>query len=181
MAAEIVDMNLFSLERAVDRTRKAWAERFPEELTIETRLIDLSDRTLLELSRPGMEVMSLIHGLVMAVFGLGRPAKFDYLEPAKKLEVLDAALFLGDQIRWECLRRLGWVEAFPGREYPLVELVRDFKKIKAEFEPRFPRPLPDHPKYAEYERRLPYDGEAVLRSMIPAGLAEFSRRCENQD
>ncbi|MEW5722052.1 MAG: hypothetical protein AB1896_03030 [Thermodesulfobacteriota bacterium] len=171
--SKVVDLYEFAAGRAAARGRRLWEARFPEKLDRHTSLKDLSDRTLLTLARLGPEIMLVINDLIMGAFDLGPGAKFDHLDSGEKMKVLDASLFLIDQIRWECLRRLGWVSGFAGEEYPVVDLVMKHEKIKTEFRPRFPRLSENHPRYSEFLRRRDLDGEAMIRSMIPGALDLF--------
>ncbi len=173
---EVVSIKEFNTRKAIERAQGRWRKIFPEELTNRTMTADLSDMTLLRMARLDEDVTALLYDLIMAVLGLGPGAKFHHLMGEPKLRVLDANLFFIDQIRWECMRRLGWLTGFPGEEYPLVELIMDCREIKAGFSPPFPRLAPSHPDYDEFLRRGNLDGESLVRGLIPAALAAFGDR-----
>lgn len=173
---KVVDLKQFSSNRAVARTQKRWNALFPEELSTETSLGDLSDRTILTLANLGREVMNVFYDLIMGLLDYDPKLGFDDLEGRDKMRVLDASLFLIDQVRWECLKRVGWVSGFAAEKYAIVELVLHNESIKKEFQPRFPNLNPSHPNYSEFLRRQNIDGEAMIRSMIPAALAAFNLR-----
>jgi len=113
--------------------------------------------------------------VIMGFLGLGPGIKFNYLPAADKLQVLDVYLFIGDQIRWECMRRLGWVEGFAGEKHPLLDLILNSGRIKREFLPRYPGLTRRHPDYDEYMKRRQFEGEAVVRRLIPESLAAFEK------
>ena len=173
---KVVELKQFSSNRAVARTQKRWKLLFPEELTPVTKLGDLSDRTILKLANLGRDVMDVFYDLIIGLLDYDPKLGFDDLEGRDKMRVLDASLFIIDQVRWECLKRVGWVSGFAAEEYALVELVLDNDTIKKEFQPRFPNLNPSHPNYGEFLRRQHIDGEAMIRSMIPAALAAFNLR-----
>lgn len=174
--SNVTDIKDFSTRRAVERSRGLWRKHFPEEWTNRTRLADLSDQTLLKLARLGEDMTTVLYGLTMSVLGLGSEVKFQYLRGEPKIRVLDANLFLIDQIRWECMRRLGWVHGFAAEQYPIVDLIMDGRRIKAEFSPKYPEINDGHPSWEAFHSHGGIDGEAVLRGLIPAALAAFGQR-----
>ena len=173
---KVVDLKEFSTKRAVRRVSKLWRSRFPEELTSKTMLGDLSDKTILTLAQLGKEVINTINQVIMGVFNIRPGFRFESLPGPDKIKVLDASLFLIDQIRWESLSRIGWVEGYAAEKFPLVELILNFDKIQKEYRPRFPRLRETHPDYREFIKRRDIDGESMIRAMIPAALAAFGTR-----
>lgn len=173
---KVVDLKSFSAARAIEKGQKAWKAHFPEKLTAETRLADLSDETILALAQLGSKINKLLYEVIIRTLDFGGAYEFENLPSEHKIQVLDTSLFLIDQIRWECLNRLNWIHGFAGEVYPIAILILDRAKIQAEFQPEFPELNEGHPQYFEFKRRRTQDGEALLRSMIPAALAGFSQR-----
>lgn len=173
---KVVELKDYGTEKALAGGLDQWRAHFEDDLTIRTRLADLSDRTLLTLAMLQDQTSSLLQDIIMGFLGLGPGIKFHFLEGADKLRVLDVYLFAADQVRWECMRRLGWVEDFAGEQYPLIELILNAKKIKKEFSPKYPRLNRNHPDYDEYLSRREFEGEAVIRRLIPESLAALERR-----
>ena len=174
--SKVVDLRDFSSSRAIRRGQGLWRRRFPEELTSRTRLTDLSDKTLLTLARLEEDIMSVVIDLVMGALGLGRGTKFQDLSGEPKMKVLDSSLFLIEQIRWECMRRLGWVNGFAGEEHPIVELVLGWETLKAEYDPPFPQLTKTHARYDEFCRRRDLDGEVIVRGLIPAAITALGQK-----
>ncbi len=164
------------MNRAVDRARNLWRRRFSDELDVHTRMTDFSDATLATLAYLGEDVTNLLYDVVVAILDIGQGRHFDDLDSEQKMQVMDVALFLIDQIRWECLRRIDWILGFPAENYPLVNLILDYELIKAQFDPPYPQLSETHPRYQEFITRREMDGEAMIRSMIPAALAAFTKR-----
>ncbi|HYR03356.1 MAG TPA: hypothetical protein VES58_08435, partial [Syntrophobacteria bacterium] len=100
---EIVHLATFKRRQAARRGFKAWLRRFGEPLDEETRIGDLSDRTLAFLISPGEENIFLLYELVMGVKGLGTSSDFFNLDRALKMEVIDISIYLLDQLRFECM------------------------------------------------------------------------------
>jgi len=173
---KVINLNEFSSSRAIERGLTLWRKSFPENLTSRTRLSDLSDQTILTLAQLGHGAMAILYNLIMGVFDLGPYNKFQYLSGEPKMKVLEASLFLVDQIRWECMRRLGWVEGFAGEKYPLVHLIMKYRTLKSEFNPPFPGLKKNQPRYEEFIKRREVDGEAMIRGLIPIALAAFSQK-----
>ncbi|MDY6850888.1 MAG: hypothetical protein SV487_02260 [Thermodesulfobacteriota bacterium] len=172
---EVVYIREFTKGRAVRRVKDLWRAYFPEELTGRTRLEDLSLETLLTLARLEQKMMTVVYELIMGILGLGPKSKFQNLSGEPKMKVLDASLFFIDQIRWECLRRLGWAQGFAGEEYTIAELILNCRKIKEEFTPSYPRLTKTHPNYEDFSRHHGIEGEAMVRSLIPAALAALGQ------
>ncbi|MEW6265806.1 MAG: hypothetical protein AB1641_22260 [Thermodesulfobacteriota bacterium] len=171
--SKVVDFRDYHVKQAVKRCQDFWKTRCPLGLSADTRLDQLSDKTLLTLAFLGKDIMAFLQGLTILALDAGPEPDFGRLAANSKLKILDVNLFLIDQIRWECLKRLGWVRGFPGEEYPLIELILFAEKIKAEFKPTFPQLSETHPNYQEFNWRRDKDGEAMIRAMIPTALAAF--------
>ncbi len=78
--------------------------------------------------------------------------RLDDLEYAVKLKIMDTALALVDRVRFELMRRLGWVEGVPGGERPIIQLVQEAWRRQVEFAREIPRLAADHPDYQAYAR-----------------------------
>jgi hypothetical protein len=176
--AKILDMEEKRQYLTAKRGFEGWSRRFAEAFDQNTRLEDLSDATLAQLIQPGEESSMAINEFIMGVQGLGPGARFHFLENLDKMALMDIILFLLDQLRFEAMRRLGWVVASPTSKIRLVDLV-------AEFPTRFSRdkhctpPLsPDHPQYHQYQKTFEGDRAAFIRRLIPEALEVFRKKVE---
>ncbi len=176
--SKVVDIKEFSLERAFRRGLPQWQAHFKEALTKETRLSDFSDQTLLALASLQGNSSFTLQDIIMGFHGYGRGMKFQYLDAKSKMAVLDVYFFTADQVRWECMRRLGWVTGFAGEEYPLVELILNYKEIMKNFTPKYPRLAENHPYYAEFVKNRQFEGEAIIRRLIPVALAFLEKKTQ---
>jgi hypothetical protein len=104
---------------------------------------------------------------------LGSGFEFNELPPKKKIAVIDRHLFLLDRIRFECMKRLGWLVTYPGEELTLVELVTQFDKLAPGMEAEIPALSPEYPGYKRYSAMNTFDKDAFVRKLVPKALKEI--------
>jgi len=173
--AEILDLERFRSKIAADHGFRSWLARFQEQFGPETRLQDMSPSTLLYLATPGEENLFVFFDLVMGAQGLGGSVRFrlDDLDNDVKMKIMDTAFALVDRVRFEVMRRLGWVAATPEMETPIIELVRRVWRQGAKFGQEAPTLAPDHPDYPAYARLNSMDRMVFLRRLIPRAVGRF--------
>ncbi len=182
--AEVIELERFRARIAADQGFRTWLSRFEEQFNPETRLQDLSPGTLLYLARPGEEQLYVYFDLIMGSRRLGGSLKFrlDAVDSLTKLKILDTALALLDRVRFEVMRRLGWLEEdVPGPDTPLIRQVEEAWTRGSDFARGLPRLSEKHPQYAAYRKMSPLDQGAFLRRLIPLAVAEFQARVEAAD
>lgn len=164
-------------DRMVDqRCFGPWNRRFGESFGWRTTLPDLSARTLFALAVPGDASTAAFYELIMGCRELGTPADFHFLDNDQRMEVVDIHLFLADQIRFELMYRLGWIERFAGRECRLVEMVVDYTAAKSRSQRQPPQLARSHPDYEAYRTLVFGDQQAFLRRLIPKALESFQHK-----
>jgi|UniRef100_A0A7C3UZ67 hypothetical protein len=180
--AEVVDLDRFRRKLAADKGFRTWLKRFQDQFGPDTRLADLAPETLLYLATPGEENLYVFFDLVMGAMGLGGALRFrlDDLETPTKLRIMDAAFALMDRVRFEVMRRLGWVEEVPGGDLPLIALVQQAWQQGSGFAREVPRLSPSHPDYEAYRKRGPLDQGTMVRRLIPRAVARFRELVEGQ-
>jgi hypothetical protein len=171
---KIVDLQSYRNRAAEERAFAPWRKRFSEDFSKTPRLADLSDETLMKLAEPGEDKAMAYYELIMAILDLGDGIKFYYLDKGEQLQVVDIHLFLVDQVRFELMRRLGWLEDYPGLAYPIPALVTGFDRIRnAAAAPALADSRPDYEQY----RQLPVrERESFVRRLLPAALEAFRLR-----
>jgi hypothetical protein len=181
--AEIIDLERFRAKIAADQGFRTWLARFKEEFGPETRLQDLSPETLLYLATPGEDHLYVYFDLVMGARGLGGSLRFrlDDLEHAVKLKIMDTAFALVDRVRFEVMRRLGWVEAAPGCDTPIIDLVQQAWRLGTPFAREVPRLSLQHPQYPTYAKLSPIDRAVFIRRLIPQAVARFQEQVEEKN
>ncbi len=161
------------------RARRAfhlWERRFGRIFDENTSVRDLPDDVLAVLVQPGDVCTRLVQSLVVKVMTGEEAADLEGLTPSQKIRAIDLTLLVVDQIRFECMRRLGWVEPDPRAERPIVDLLMGFLNGDVSGAQQTPSILPSHPLYAEYERTFVGDRGAFVRRLIPRAIEEFKNR-----
>lgn len=178
--AELVDLERFRLKLMADKGFGSWLSRFQEQFGPDTRLQDLSPSTLLYLATPGEENLYVMFDLVMGAMGLGGSARFrlDDVKAGVKLKIMDTAFALMDRVRFEVMRRLGWVEAAPGEDSPLISLVKEAWRQEGEFAREAPALSPQHPEFSAYEKLAAMDRRVFVRQLIPKAVAVYRQQVE---
>jgi hypothetical protein len=180
--AEVIDLEGFRRKLAADQAFRSWLARFKEQFGPETRLRDLSPPTLLYLASPGEDNLYVYFDLIMGARGLGGSVRFrlDDLDYQVKLKIMDTAFALVDRVRFEVMRRLGWVEEVPGMDTPLIELLQQAWRKGAAFARELPQLSTGHPEYESYRTLHPMDQAVFLRRLIPRAVAQFRAQIEGQ-
>jgi hypothetical protein len=178
--AEIINLARFRSKVAADQGFRSWLARFQEQFGPDTRLKDLSPSTLLYLATPGEENLFVFFDLVMGAQGLGGSVRFrlDDLDNDIKMKIMDTAFALVDRVRFEVMRRLEWVAAWPETELPIIDMVRQAWRLGAEFGQAPPVLAPEHPDYPAFARLNPMDRMVFLRRLIPRAVTCFRERVE---
>ncbi len=158
-----------------------WKRRFPDNFSEDTRIEDLSDATLGALVQPGEESGSVINEFVMGVKGLGHAAQFHSLGPVEKMALTDISIFVLDQLRFECMRRLRWIETYPGRDAPLLDLVEQFFNDFSCYKNETPPLAPSHSRYTEFLGLFEGDRGAFVRKLIPEAIDIFKKRVRRDE
>jgi len=144
------------------RAFQNWVRRFSDHFDENTTLAGLSDTTLGFLIRGGEEDLLPIYDFILGVLGWGGGVHFYDLEGSKKMYVMDISLFLLDQLRFESMKRLGWVEDFPTRHIFLLDLVEQYGEHFSSRRHETPFLSPTHPFYGEYEKLLKEIGACLF-------------------
>jgi hypothetical protein len=94
------------------------------------------------------------------------------------MAVMDIALFMLDQLRFEALNRLGWIEDYPTLHIPLVELVEKFADRFAAIQHETPALSPQHPAFKTYQETYEGDRGRFIRKLIPDMIQAFKERTQ---
>ena len=106
----------------------------------------------------------------MNLRNLGSGFEFNELNPKEKMAVMDRYFFILDRIRFEYMKRLGWLAVYPGEEYTLVELIPQFDKLAPNLQSKTAALSQDHPAYGKFYGMNPFEREALIRRLIPKAL-----------
>jgi len=174
--AKIVYLQSYRSKMVAQRVFGPWRQRFEEDFHAETRLPEISDETLLFLARPGDESAFAYYEIIMATLDFGSASHFYYLDKGEQLMVVDVHLFLADQVRFELMMRLQWLEDYFCRRISLLELIQSVQSLKSRARSNPPRLSESYPEYGEYEELTPPDKEAFVRRLLPKALEAFQEK-----
>jgi len=153
-----------------------WYKRFGEQYGEQTTIVDISDKTLFSLASPGDESTTAFYDMIMGILDLGRAAKFYYMESSDQLKIIDIHLFLADNVRFELMHRLEWVEKISYEKFSLLEMVQSCDKIRKQNKWKVPILSKSHHDYALYNALVGGDKEAFIRLMLPDAISAFKER-----
>ena len=175
---KVVDLHHYRTKVVEQRAFGPWQKRFGETYAAETRLSDLSDKTLYFLAQPGEESSIGYYEMIMGILELGPATKFNYLASEQQMQVVDIHLFLADQMRFEMMRRLKWLEALPCQNDSIVRMVHGFERVKTKCRENPPNLAPSHPGHEAYQKLEIRDKEVFIRQMLREALDEFQNRLD---
>lgn len=174
--AKIINFQVYRLELIAGKGFEPWERRFGEKYDAKTTSRDLSNQTLLRLASPGDESTIAFYDMILGILDLGSGDQFYYLENSDQLNVLQIHLFLADNLRFELMRRLGWLDYAPWKGMTLLKMVQDFNQLKTKAQEQSPILSKSHPDYIIYTTLVGGDRDAFIRLMLPDALAAFKKR-----
>jgi hypothetical protein len=173
--AKIIPLAEYKALSALEAGYRRWRFLFDETFGAETRLSDLSPKTLCLLAEPGDESATALHTLIIGFLGHGDSVGFYSLDSKVQSQVLDILLFLSDQIRFEMMYRLGWLGCFAGNQYALFEMVTEFERIKHTCQDQPPSLSEDHMEYETYCKLFERDQQVFIRRLLTSALQVFKQ------
>lgn len=178
LMTKVVKLQAYREKALKRRSFGPWEKRFAEKYEISARLSDLSDKTIYYLALPGDNSTNAFYEFIMGVLDFGPPAAFHYLENKNQLHVVDIHLFVADQVRFELMRRLGWINAFSSESNTLLEMVQKCDVLKATAREIPPALAESHPEYHDYLELTRGDKEVLIRRLLQEALEVFKKRLE---
>ena len=119
--AKIIPLAEYKEQVALRAVGRYWDSLFEEPFDARIRLSDLRPKTLFYLAEPGDESSSTLYALIIGLFGFDETTTFKSLDSKMQNHILDIHLFISDQIRFEMMFRLGWLERFVGNHASLLK------------------------------------------------------------
>jgi len=173
---KVVDLQAYRAKAIEERGFGPWLKRFEESYGLKTRLCDLSDSTLYYLAEPGEPSSFAYYELIMGILDLGAAPEFYYLNNHNQMAVVDIHLFLADQVRFEMMRRLGWIINYAGEIFSLAEMIRNVTNVMNTCKGKPPELETSHPDYSEYIQLIPGEKEVFIRRKLQEALDTFEKR-----
>ncbi len=161
---------------AAKRGYESWNRRFSQAFDTETTPADLTDGVLGALIEGTEESSMALYELIMGFLGLGKGPRFYSLESADIITVTDITLFLLDQLRFEAMRRLRWIDDWSTLHVPLLDLVREFSTRFSPSRHETPPLSTDHPLFNQYQKAYEGDRDLYVRRLIPEAIKLFEEK-----
>lgn len=178
--SKIISLEAQRNQRAAKRGFREWQRRFRTLpiLNEKTRWSDLPDDLILFLAEDDEEGRGLFHDLLMGALGLGSGYEFETLPSEKLLPLLDVYFILIDQVRFECMRRLDWVQDIPLGNQSIITLIREYGPgvNLALVDP--PKLAQQHPAYPDYSQLSEIEQRIFIRKLIPEAVEQFKAKIE---
>ena len=169
----VIDLREARLGIKVKKGYRNWISQFREDFQYSTRLADISKKTLIFLAQGKEKNSFYLYDLIMNLMDLGSGFEFNELHTKEKMAVIEQYLFLLDRIRFEYMKRLGWLEIYPGQEFTLVELVIGFDRLAPGLQANSPDLSRDHPDYNRFCGMNPFEKEEFIRKLVPEALLKI--------
>jgi hypothetical protein len=173
--AKVIAIDDYRNTQAFGAGYRQWRRIFNEPFNPGTRLSDIGPATLSRLAEPGEDGTASLYSLIIGFLGYGCHAAFESLDSRRQSKVLDIHLFVLDQIRFEMMFRLGWLDNFIGNRFPLFEMVIEFQRIKQACQKRLPQLAKGHRDYEAYCLLIDRDKQVFIRRMLPLALETFKK------
>ena len=112
----------------------------------------------------------------MGVLDFGPATKFNYLASEQQMRVVDIHLFLADQMRFEMMLRLEWLEALPCQNFTMISMVQTYEQMRNRCKDNPPGLASSHPGSTAYQKLATKDKEIFIRQLLREALEEFQNR-----
>jgi len=175
---QVINLAKVRLLIATKKGYQNWLTHFKEEFGIKTKISQLSIKTLSFLAQGKDQSSFYLYELIMNIHNLGSGFLFNELRAKEKMRVIDQSLFILDLVRFECMKRLGWLEKYAGEQYTLVELISNFDQIAPNLQSCIPELSKGHPDYKVYSCMNTLDQETFIRKLIPQALKDVKEQCQ---
>jgi len=170
---QVINLEKGRTELLSKKAFRNWKSRFKENFTPKTCLGHISLETLSFLAQGKDKSTFYLYDLIMVLNHLGSGFEFNELSPGNKMRVIDQYLFLLDRIRYECMKRLGWLTHYPGEEISLLEMITRFETLAPNLQGQIPTMDPEFAGSKEFFSVSIYEKEGIVRKLIPRLLKEL--------
>lgn len=170
---DIVELAKARLNINIGKAYRNWIGRLGEDFGVSTRLSHISSRSLRFLAGGAGNSPFYLYDLIMNLRGLGSGFEFNELDSKNKMIVMDRHLFLLDQIRFEYMKRIGWLDSYPGEEFTIVELILQFDQLAPGMHAIPPILSKDHSAYSSFCDMNQFEKEELIRKLVVEALQEM--------
>ncbi len=179
--AQIISLEFLKKHKAAKRGFREWQRRFKTMPILDEHSLwsDLPDELILFLAEDDEGGRQIIHDFLMGGLGLGNGYEFESLPSEKLIPLLDVYFILIDLVRFECMRRLGWIYEIPLADKPIIELLLDYKQGSLPPLTEIPELTTSHPDYPEYAQLNEMEKGTFARRTIPTAVTQFAAKVKS--
>jgi len=174
---KIVSMEYYKRQKSAWRGFKQWKPLLPAGICLDedTTWPDLPDDLLLVLCEDGREGRLLIYHLIMGSLDLGSGYEFEALPSEQLLPLLDIYFMVIDLARFECMRRLGWLEEIPYGSEPIIDFVWKAAESNSTVFIKISRLTRAHPAYAQDTEDNDSERQVLVRKYAKEAVEAFRK------
>jgi hypothetical protein len=176
MMKKVTDIETYRRHKIENQLVDIWQRRFGERYRIEEGLGGVSDRTLLFLAEQSDPSDQAYFEMICSVLEPGGPAVFSRLGREQQCRVLDIQFYLADRIRFEMMRRLGWLRGYEGDSATIPAIILEFEDFQYRDYENPPELAPSHADDAVYRQLIPREKGVFVRRLYPDALTVFQQR-----
>lgn len=178
----VISLPGYKRKKSAQRGFREWRRLFRTFHAFDenTRWSGLPDWVILFLSEDSPEGRLTVYDLLMGALDLGSGHGFETLPGHRLMPLMDAYFIIMDQIRFECMRRLGWIEEIPWADKSIIEQVLAARDISSPFMLKTPRMTCLHPGFNKMRGEGDPDYERLLRMHIPDAIRAFTRKLHSK-
>jgi len=179
--AEIISLQSLKSHKAAKRGFREWQRLFKVLPNLDEHSLwsDLPDELILFLAEDEEGGRQIFHDFLMGGLGLGNGYEFESLPSERLIPLLDVYFILIDLVRFECMRRLGWVYEIPLADKPIIDLLLDHKRGILPALTDIPNLTPSHPDFTEYARLNEMEKRTFVRRTIPLAVKQFAEKVKS--
>ena len=173
--AKLISLASHKNKKAADRSFGEWKRLFASITRFDehTKWADLPDEVVLFFCEESSASKHSFYDLIMNSHRLGSGHEFE-IQPFERLStLLNVYFFITDQARFECMRRLGWLETIPKADKSLIEVVMDPSSYEYASLLETPAPTRLHPCFEEDAQTKGMDRAALVRRWTPEAVEQF--------
>ena len=162
---EVVSLAMVMRKRTAERAFREWRRLFQTlaDFDENTKWRDLPDEVVLFFCEESPESRHGFYDLIMRSHRLGSGYDFEMQNFERLTMLLNAYFFIMDQARFECMRRLGWLDTVPRAERSIIEVVMDPSTYEYAALLETPAPTAAHPCHGEDALSKGIDRAALVR------------------
>jgi hypothetical protein len=176
--SKIVSINSYRRERSAQKGFRRWKTLSRPGLCLDgnTTWSDLPDDLILFLLEDTPETRLRVYDLIMGVLNLGTGYEFEGLPSDRLISLLDVYFIIMDLLHFECMKRIGWLDAVPYEDVSIIDLI--VKKAGGDG-PAFLKIFSigeSHPAHAEFIRSSDLDKQTVVRRYAKEAVQVFREK-----